>query len=331
MKRLAILFFAVVPFLSCNTSNEVVDAPEPRITLTVFNLPPVPEGEGHYTLWATFFRFGKRDRTGAILHDEGFINLGRFKVVPGDSFVYALDGGQVQFRIPDTLDTQLLDDIKIAIQPEDTHSVASVFDEEEPGPGIVGGRFFGDAVVAYADLKPTYVDALGSDFSTARAYYSIMAPTSPSLADSNSGIWYYNNGNPGLSGLPVLPASWMYEGWVRRDSGSVRTYYSTGRFMRADTADADGAGPGKGPGNGLNLPGQDFITGTPARPNLRDSSYYFFVTVEPVPDTSPGPFFLKILSNEPVGVAIPDAASSLPILDNVAPGSLPRARVTILR
>lgn len=329
MRNLSLLVLAILPLLSCNTANEVVDVPEPRITLKVFNLPPVPEGEGHYTLWATFFSFSRRAGTDSPLHEEGFINLGRFMVLPRDSFAYALDGGPAQFRIPDTLDAQLLDDIKIAIQPEDYHGLAKVLHEEEPGPGIVGGRFYGDATVAYADLTPTYTDALGSNFSTARAYFSIMAPTSP--ADSNSGMWFYNNGGPGLTGLPGLPEGWTYEAWVREDSGASWRYYSTGTFTRADTADADGAGPGKGPGDGLNVPGQDFITGTPGTPNLRSSNYFFFVTVEPFPDNSPNPFFLKILSNEPVVVEVHDQSFSLPILDNVAPLSLPRARVTVLR
>lgn len=331
MRNLSLLVLAILPLLSCNTANEVVAVPEPRITLKVFNLPPVPEGEGHYTLWATFFSFSKEAGTDSPLHEEGFINLGRFMVLPRDSFVYALDGGPARFRIPDTLDAQLLDDIKIAIQPEDDHGVATVFHEEEPGPGIVGGRFYGDAVVAHADLTPTYNDALGSNFSTARAYFSIMAPTSP--ADSNSGMWFYNNGGPGLTGLPELPEGWSYEAWVREDSRTSRryySYYSTGKFTRADTADADGAGPGKGPGNGLNVPGQDFITGTPATPNLWAPNFSFFVTIEPVPDNSPNPFFLKILSNEPA-VAIEDHVLSLPILNNVAGWTLPRARVAILR
>jgi hypothetical protein len=330
MKNLSLLLLCVVPLLSCTTSNEVVDFPEARITLKIFNLPPVPEGEGHYTLWATFFSFNKNTGTDSPLHDEGFINLGRFMVLPGDSLAYALDGGPAQFRIPDTLDAQLLDDIKIAIQPEDHHGVAKVFHEEEPGPGIVGGRFYGDAVAAHAEMTPTYADALGSDFSTARAYYSIMAPTSTTPADSNSGLWFYNNSGPGLSGLPELTEGWTYQGWVRENAGSSQTYYSTGTFTRADTADADGAGPGSGPGTALNVPGQDFLTGTPARPNLRDSSHFFFVTVEPVPDNSPNPFFLKILSNEPA-VAVEEHVHSLPILDNVAAWILPRARVTILR
>jgi len=323
------LLLAPLSLFSCTMTNDVVEAPEPRIILKVSNLPPIPEGEGHYALWATFFTFNKPAAGDSPQHEEGFINLGRFMVLPGDSNVYALDGGPARFRIPDTLDPLLLDDVKIAIQPEDNHGFAKTAHEEEPGPGIVGGQFRGDATVAYAELAPTYSDALGSDFIAARASYSIMAPTS--VADSNSGIWFYNNGGPGITGLPELPEGWSYEGWVREDAGTNRSYYSTGKFNRADTADADGAGPGKGPGDGLNVPGQDFIVGLPATPNLRSSNYFFFVTVEPFPDNSPNPFFLKILSNEPVVVVIHDHAVSLPILDNVAPWSLPRARVTILR
>ncbi|MBM2846632.1 MAG: hypothetical protein HW407_1944, partial [Bacteroidetes bacterium] len=60
MKYFFGLLLAALSLFSCTMTNDVVEVPEPKIILKVSNLPPVPEGEGHYTLWATFFTFNKR-------------------------------------------------------------------------------------------------------------------------------------------------------------------------------------------------------------------------------------------------------------------------------
>jgi hypothetical protein len=98
--------------------------------------------------------------------------------------------------------------------------------------------------------------------------------------------------------------------------------YSTGRFARADSADLDGAGPYRGPGTPINFPGQDFVLGA-VRLSLVDTGFTFMVTVEPDPDNSSDPFFVKVLSARSGGRSV--------TFQNVAANSLPTARVVVER
>jgi hypothetical protein len=242
----------------------------------------------------------------------------------------------MRITIPADQNPQLIDDIILTIE-EDEPGLAKTH-HAEPGPTFLGGKVYGDALVGIADLDVSYTHALGSTFSNVSGKYTITAPTSP--ADSNSGVWFIEQQggttSAGLRNLPALPTGWRYEGWIgmpiiENQNGSVVAfqYVSTGKFLRADSADLDGAGVGKGPGPGFNFPGQDFINppGNPVKPDLRFA--ICLVTVEPEPDNSPGPFSLKLLS-------IPLSSTPLPQghalqMDNVAAASFPRAKVTIVR
>jgi hypothetical protein len=267
-----------------------------------------------------------------LLHDEGFVSLGEFNMGAGGVPV-AVDGNPARFKIPEGQNSQLLDDIIIALQQDESGARSRL--HEEPGPAIVGGKFRGDETQAIAELSTSYVDAFGSDFSDATGTYAITAPTSP--ADSLSGIWFFrSDSTPSLIDLAALPEGWTYEGWVLEDlpsagvfSGSA--FYSTGKFLRADSADLDGAGPGKGPGSGLNFPGQDFITGVPARPNLTLGKFSFMITIEPSPDNSTNPFFLQILNSRQINGPLAAKQSAPGILYNVAETYRPRATVNVVR
>ena len=314
MNRFALSsILALILLVSCTETNEVIE----NVNLTVTNLPALAAGEGRYQLWASFTTFAKTAGINSPQHDSGFVSLGEF-IIDANGTPVALDGGPVRITVPQGQDLQLINDVVLTLQTRSTN--------QEPRPVIIGGKFHGDASRAIAQLDMSYVDAFGSDFSAVSGSYAIMAPTSVA-ADSNSGIWFVNRTptlSPGLLNLPAL-TSWTYEGWVVDNlDPNHPAYYSTGKFLVANTADFDSAGPGRGAGAGLNFPGQDFINGTPARPNLRDSRYAFMVTLEPFPDNSPNPFYLKILASAPA----PPAALTL---QNVAPLYAPRATVTIAR
>ena len=110
------------------------------------------------------------------------------------------------------------------------------------------------------------------------------------------------------------------------------TYYSTGKFARADSADYDGPGSGSGGGTGLNFPGQDFINGAPSRPNLSTSRYVIRITIEPYPDNSPGPFFLILLSSDIPIQSRNQSAKRLTVdMQNVISSRLPTAHIEIAR
>jgi len=299
-------------FIGCSETNEVVE----NAKLTVSSLPPLSDTEGHYQVWATFTAFSKAGANASPQHDSGFVSLGEFNVDANGSVV-GRDGNPARIEVPEGQNLQLLNDVVITVQRSGQN--------QDRGPAIIGGRFRGDASRAIAKLDMSYVDALGSDFSAVSGKYAIMAPTSP--ADSNSGVWFIDRTSglaPGLLNLPSI-RDWTYEGWVVDNlDPNHRKYYSTGKFLKANTADFDSAGPGRGSGTGLNFPGQDFINGVPSKPDLTTLRYSFMITLEPFPDNSPDPFSLQLLTS----VSASPVASTL---YNVIQAHAPQATVTIAR
>ena len=325
--------------MGCHQTNEVVEQQQPRISIEFSNLPRLAEGEGHYQLWAKFIIFNRPGQIESPLHDSTAVSLGEFNVSEDGEHIVAPDDTPMRLTIPADQNPQLIDDVIIALQ-QDEPGLAKTH-HEEPGPTFLGGKVHGDSLIGIADLDISYSHALGSTFSNVLGKCTITAPTSP--ADSNSGVWFIEPGitaSAGLRNLPTLPIGWRYEGWVGYpviqidpQKSLAFLYYSTGKFLRADSADFDGAGPGKGSGTGLNFPGQDFVNaypfpgGPPPKPDLR--FHTFMITIEPDPDNSPGPFSLTLLSTQPGPTALPQGQ---PIaMNNVSAASFPRARITIVR
>jgi hypothetical protein len=342
MMRLSGILTAVFAILiaGCDPVNQVVERRVPEIDLTITTLPRLGAGEGHYQLWAKFVIFNKSGNADSPLHDSTAVRLGEFNVSEDGRYVVAPDGSPAHFIIPEGENPQLIDDLIITIQSEFPHH-DSPRSDTEPGPALLGGRIYGTAELGEADLDASYEHALGSSFSRVSGSVSLMAPSSPS--DSSSGVWFVNGQppffTPGLRNLPVLPEGWVYEGWARPFINSVihdalqdvGPAYSTGRFLRADTSDFDGAGPGGGSAPGLSFPGQDFINayagGPPPRISLRD--WQFQLTIEPAEDNSPLPFSLVLLTTWVEQIPHP-LTHSVP-MQNVSTGSFPRAHVTIRR
>ncbi len=326
MRNLLVLL-AVFLTTSCNQTNEAVVDPMGRITLTVSNLPPLEHG--YYELWGTFFDFNKPGGGDSPLHEGEFISFGKF-AVGQDGSVQGLKGGAALLRVPAGRNPQLLKDIVIAIQNEHHDVLNKTGNDEEPGSIIIGGPFRGNAGEATADLNMAYADAFRTDFSSVTGRCLIVSPTSPS--DSNSGIWFVESGSTltaGLKNLPALRSEWRYEGWVvDKDAQPSVAWYSTGKFMRADSADYDGAGPGRGTGTGYNFPGQDFITGNPSRPDFSSGRYRFEITIEPFPDNSAAPFYLKLLSSEHLSIPVQGRVRTL---TNVMRNHAPTARLSVQR
>ncbi len=322
--RNSIVLLAALSFctIHCNNTNEVFEQQQPRVSLTVSNLQPLDPGEGHYEVWASFLEFNRSNGGDSPQHESGFRSLGEFNVRAGDPVLYDLAGNPARFIIPLDQNAQLLDDVVITIDTSATNTLDSL-----QGSVVMGGEFRGDADIAIADLDESYADAFGADFSGVTGKFTITAPTSP--PDSNSGVWFIEQQGAttvaGLRNLPVLPKGWRYEGWV----GNL--IISTGRFLRADSSDLDGAGPGKGVGTGLGFPGQDFINpyagGPPPRPDLR--FHTFMITIEPEPDNSPKPFSLAVLS-APLSPSLFPQGEAIS-MNNVASSSFARGRITVVR
>lgn len=333
LKALLALFLTIT--FGCNKDNETVIPPvTPTVTVTASNLPRLAADEGHYQVWARFTIFAKHGETNSPLHDSGFVSLGEFNTgSDGHSLVDPETGGAAFFSIPARQNAQLINHVMIAVQTPEARRAKPL--HEEPGSPLIGGRFVGTQSLAVADLDIAYQDAFGTSFASVTGKYTLTSPTSVP-ADSNSGVWFYQplpTPTASLQNLPNLGSKWRYEGWIVDKADT--TYYSTGRFGRADSADYDGAGPGSGTGNGLNFPGQDFITGvgpTPARPDLSTSRYAIRISIEPNPDNSPNPFFLTLLSSDIPGPNRVQNSSGLTLdLQNIMSLRLPTARITVAR
>ena len=152
---------------------------------------------------------------------------------------------------------------------------------------ILAGAF----AEAAASISVDHPAALGDDFTASTGSFILAAPSDTgALGSYKNGIWWLipPTPDPGLS-LPVLPAGWVYEGWVVDTIAGIPT--STGTFTSVSGADSDGGGVSAGPGGTPPFPGQDFIS------PLTDLtvSHAAVISVEPVPDNSPMPFTLKPL------------------------------------
>jgi DNA-binding beta-propeller fold protein YncE len=158
---------------------------------------------------------------------------------------------------------------------------------DDPAPSDVH-LLAGALSAGKAALTVSHPAAIGVDPRSASGSFILQTPTTAAQGDYRQGIWYLNPaaGSPSLR-LPMLPSGWIYEGWVVGAGGPV----STGRFRTATGADSDGAGPTAGPSPAPAFPGQDFIT-----PPVDLVGQLAVITVEPVPDNSSAPFFLKPLA-----------------------------------
>lgn len=191
------------------------------------------------------------------------------------------------------------------------------YPDPSPSPSkqrLMAGNFNGST----ASLGISHPDALNTDFTAASGHFLLATPTTASMMDELSGIWFINatGGSPaaGLN-LPVLPEGWRYEGWALINGQPV----STGVFMNGNMA--DNSSVFSGPLPGPPFPGEDFIMNAPSGltfpTNL--SGGMGVVSVEPYPDNSPAPFLLK-----PLVRMIPNPAQQhFTYAMNHNPGSFP--------
>jgi|SRR5688572_29328054 len=183
---------------------------------------------------------------------------------------------------------------------------------------LISGEFNGSS----ASMSTMHGEALGADLTTSIGTYLLATPTTSSMTDELSGVWFIDatagmgNEMPGLN-LPALPAGWIYEGWAVINGQPV----TTGKFTMENSADQ--SAPYSGPLAGPPFPGEDFVQNAPAGlsfpTNLQGDM--IVVTLEPVPDNSAEPFFVKPLTATVPAGAIPMnnhpmtavAANALPI------------------
>lgn len=97
-----------------------------------------------------------------------------------------------------------------------------------------------------------------------------------------------------LSNLPTLNDGFQYEGWAVIDGTPV----STGTFTRVDAADEADEFSGDTPGPAY--PGEDFLVNAPDGLTFPTdlSEANVVISIEPDPDDSALPFFLKPLAHQ---------------------------------
>ena len=191
------------------------------------------------------------------------------------------------------------------------------YPDNSPAPSnqhLLAGNF-NESTAALSIGHPA---ALNTTFASATGHFLLATPTTASMMDELSGVWFINaSGAPPVAGLnlPVLPTGWRYEGWVLISGIPV----TTGTFMNGNMADA--AAPFSGSLPGPPFPGEDFIMNAPAGLSFPTnlSGGKVVITVEPYPDNSPAPFLLK-----PLVRTIPNPATQhFTYSMNLNPGSFP--------
>ncbi len=244
----------------------------------IYSMIPQGTARVHRVLQLSLDMQGLEDLGGAYVY-EGWI------IVEGDPvstgrFSVDEDGelSRNMFYI-DEEDAASADAFVLSIEP---------YIDNDPGPSstkLMAGEFMDDQ----AELSIEHPAAVGDDFLAATGEYILNTPTtSGTMDDYDQGIWYLDPGaGPGPSlDLPMLPEGWMYEGWIADITGPV----TTGKFDDVTGEDSDGAGPTAGPDPAPPFPGQDFID-----PPVVVTGYAAVISIEPDPDNSDDPFFIKPL------------------------------------
>lgn len=112
------------------------------------------------------------------------------------------------------------------------------------------------------------------------------------------GVWYVNI--PDGATEPVasltLPdltevAGWTYESWAYNSAD--QTLLTLGRFKNPKAVDSDAGGVQAGEGEPYAAPGSDYLS---SEYDFRVSTWQFFITVEPEPDTDEAGFAWRLLT-----------------------------------
>lgn len=168
------------------------------------------------------------------------------------------------------------------------------YPDSDPAPSHVH-VIAGDFNASSASLSAGHPAALGSDFTSASGDFILATPTTSTMDDELSGVWFLDlsSGMPmqGLT-LPELPDGWKYEGWAVINGMPV----TTGKFTAADMADMSAPFSGSD-ASGPPFPGEDFVMNAPTGKSFPTnlSGGQAVISIEPDPDNSPAPFAFKPL------------------------------------
>jgi hypothetical protein len=290
MNRRTLCFACLATMLTFGCDPDDAGAGQVTLSLDLENLPPL-ESTSRYEAW--------------LVHDDEYESIGKFDMLA--------DG------VPDpvglTASSSLLaaaQQIVISIEPDDG--------DPTPAQSKV---LAGDLDAVGAELTVAHPKALGDDFTSAAGKFMLATPTTGGDDQSEQGIWWIDPDSgddflPGLS-LPALPAGWKYEGWVEDDTGTE----STGKFVRVDDADEDGAGATASlAAPPPPFPGRDFID----PPRDLTANHKALISIEPDPDPSGGQFTMKALMKDIEPHVFPATQDAV----NIAAEAMPKGSIVIM-
>ncbi len=269
-KKIVLVVFAAIlftGFIGCSDNNTSTTAP--------------PNTTGNLNLNIT----GLGDLGAAAMY-EGWIIVNNSPVTTG-KFSVNSNGqlSQTSFSV-NSSDLSSASKFVLTIEPVPDPS------PNPSGVKILAGEFSGNT----ANLTIGDSSAIANNFMSSTGTYVLATPTNGQMTNELSGVWFLDlsGGTPhqGLM-LPILPSQWQYEGWVVIPGHGP---LSTGKFTDPNASDMSSqySGTMAGPP----FPGEDLLMNAPAGftfpTNLQGAT--FVITVEPNPDNSTSPFFLKPLS-----------------------------------
>lgn len=254
-----------------------------------------------------------------IINGPDVISLGKFIVNnQGDMFNVKNNKKIKNNILKSEKDIKLYDNLIVTLEPDEDKN-------ERPSESRIleaeVSQEFSEAFLTFQEI----------DLSNISGSFQLKTPTDQFANNETSGIWFEkNDGGKAVKGLKLAPtpAGWVYQGWVAREAQLI----STGIF--GDTYGKDWNNEYSGNEEGIQFPGEDFLTSAPERfnfpINLADGKSRVFITVEPWYGSSKpagdNPFRFKILEK-----MIPkDAKPSENIKMQVIKEQIPRGRVIFL-
>jgi len=293
--RKQILMLLIVPaliFTACKKDDN--NNPDPQLgtlKLSMNNLAPSETGE-QYEGWIVVNGTPKSSGTFTV-NANGDLSQTSFVLNPDD--------------------LAMASDFVLSIEP---------MPDGDPAPSaikILGGSFSGNS----ASATVAHPAALGNDFMNIMGEYILATPTTATMDDGKSGVWFLDasDGSAGLD-LPELPSGWKYEGWAVINGMPV----SSGTFSMVDMMDDSAPYSGTDDG-GPPFPGEDFIMNAPSGLMFPTdlSEGVVVISIEPSPDNSTNPFAFKpLVGHVPANAEV---HKTYEMMDNVG-GSFPSGTVS---
>lgn len=233
LQRLFLLSIISLTIFSCTSDDTDEPVTDGMLDISISNLPDVSTDYNFYA-W--------------LVGDNGVnLKLGQF--------IRSTDGSASATWTVGDLDF-LASAARVLVTLEDkgndpsTPSDLQLLDAEFGISGTHTGKFSTDPMRISVD-----------DFSASTGLYFLATPTTSTMSEESSGIWFgdYNGGAPvGSLNLPTLENGWVYQGWAILNGAIM---LETGSFT--DPTMADLASPYSGPLDGFDVPGEDFNQNLP--------------------------------------------------------------------